>query len=95
VRVRIETEQVSGVNLQVGHVYGSLRLLCEVVGNQADVGKRPAKDVGKNKDGGILGVACHIGLALSKRGLLAGGLAVPLEAGFAVFTRHDRVCMSW
>lgn len=75
-------------DLQIRDVDGRLRLLRKVVGNQADIGERPAKDIGENEDGSIFGVASDIGLGVSKGSLLTGGRAVPFEAGFAVCARH-------
>lgn len=73
---------------QVRDVDGRLRLLCEMVRDKANVRKSPTEDVGDDEDCGILGVASNIRLRVVEGGLLARGLATPLEAGFAVLARH-------
>lgn len=87
-------------HLLVGDVDGHIGLLCVVVGQQTDVGQSPAKDIGDDEDSGILVVAGDVGWVVSELGLLADGLAVPLESLFAA-SRHDvrvvcgDVCVGW
>lgn len=59
-----------------------------MVRDQTNVGKSPTEDVGEDEDCSILVVASDIRLRVVERGLLARGLAIPLEAGFAVLARH-------
>lgn len=67
-----------------------------MVSDQADVGQRPAKDVGQDEDGDILRIACYVGLCVVECGLLARGTAIPLEAGLAVLTGHlGRIDSGW
>ena len=67
-----------------------------MVSDQADVGQRPAKDVGQDEDSDILRIACYIGLCVVECGLLARGTAIPLEASLAVLTGHlERIDLCW
>jgi hypothetical protein len=77
--------------LHIGYVDGRIGFLRVVVCEDADVGESPAEDVGDDKDSGILVVAGDIAVDVVELGLLANGLAVPLEAGFAVVAGHLEV----
>ena len=74
--------------LHIGYVDGCIGFLRIVICQNADVGKSPTEDVGDNEDSGILVVAGDIAVNLVELCHLADGLAVPLEAGLAVITRH-------